>query len=239
MPRHERPERKETQTLERGAHPRDVRVLQVRVIARRDEVSRDEDAEAGRVNAEVSRRVSVAGMEDVQPEPSRLEEKPVGDDSRGDVRLRRFEQVRDLGVLPALGDEAGMLFRHPRRGIFVRDDLGALRGEVPRAERVVRVVVREDDVRDGCSRARAKKRVEPGGLHRRHERVHEDDRALAEERHRVRPVARRESLAAVREDRDGRGDAMFCEWGVDDRHGSLRRRGLKLPASSPPPRASS
>jgi hypothetical protein len=41
-----------------------------------------------------------------------------------------------------------MLLRHPRRGPFVPDDFGALRGEVPRAERVVRMVMREDDVRD-------------------------------------------------------------------------------------------
>src|ERR1017187_4144875 len=110
MPRHERPERQETQRLESGAPPRDVRVLQVRGVARGDEVSRHEDAGARRVNAEVPRRVSVAGMKNVQPEPSRLEEKGLGDDSRGDVRRRRFEQVRDFGVFPALGAESGMLF---------------------------------------------------------------------------------------------------------------------------------
>lgn len=161
------------------------------------------------MNAEVARRVSVTGMEDFQPESSRLQEKRVGDDSRRDVRCRGFEQVRDFGVPPAFGNESGMLLSHPRRGFFVRDDLGAPRREVTRAERVVRVVMREDNVRDRSGRPRAENRFELCRLHRRHERVDEDDGTLAEERHCVRPVARREGLAAVREDRNGVGETSL------------------------------
>ena len=162
-----------------------------------------------------------ARMEDVESDPAGLEGEPVRDESPRRVRRDPVEETAQGRVPAPRLDESGMLERHPPRRGLVRDHVRAERREEGRAESVIRVVMREDDVRDGVDGPLRDPRGERGRLARRDERVHDDDRALPEEDGRVRAVALDERFAAVREHGGGGGEARVGEGHVHVRAGYM------------------
>jgi hypothetical protein len=151
---------------------------------------------------------------------SQVHRVPLVEHDGGSVRFRVGEERGELRDPPPCGDDPGVLRAHLERAAPVGDHLGSPRCEERGAERVVGVVVREDDVAHRRKPARPQRLVHEPGVGGGDERVDEERTRAAGERETVHAPARERRVSPERQ-----YDEAWRERGLADGDGWRRSGG--------------
>ena len=178
-------------------------VLVVDVIAGRNEVPADRDGLFLEVHDGVSGGVPRTRMEHPRDAVSEVErQSAVLEVERRKTRLRVGEELRETRNPAPRPDERGMFRGHRLLAGAVRDDRRSAAPEPGGSERVVRVMVGEDDESDRQRGDRGERALDQAGVRRRDQRIHEKHGLPTDDRRAVGAVARLDPLSTERPHED-------------------------------------